>query len=377
MLAFLVLAAIQPAHAAPTNLLQNPGFEKSLADHSWMPAGWDTSRAGLSSVFFGRDTLSPHGGSYSVSVANASAIYPLSHNWAQAVLVGREAWGKDLVFSVWTRTLGLEGRAFIKLDAYRDTVSKMSRTWNVSREAAGRRLGIAAIDDPILNLGWKREFFSEPETDWVLRQVRVYIAPSTNVVFVRCGLIGTGQLMLDDASLTLETAKPSEVPALNTNLLLDPGFEGNGNEWEMSLPPYADMKAEVDRNVARSGQGSMLLSSPPVGMVQARAGVSQVFNERGLSGKRVKLSSYIKCDSLGTSAYLSIFCHGINGVVQNVSPQTFSGTTDWSLASVEIDVPPQTYAVWAWLNYMAPTRGYVHFDDASFTVIESPAASKP
>ena len=207
-----------PAQAAP-NLLKNAGFEQPLEGHPWMPAVWDTSISGLSSVFFGRDTLSPHGGEYSISVANVSASLPMAHNWSQTLLVGSEAWNKELVFTVWTRNVGLEGRAYILLQAYRDTITKMARTWKVERDEAATRLGIHKVDDPLLDFGWERQYFSETETGWVRRQVRVFVAPSTNVVFVRMGITGTGQVAFDDASLTLEPATSKGPIATNTNLL--------------------------------------------------------------------------------------------------------------------------------------------------------------
>lgn len=377
---FAVIALALPAagNASPANLLKNPGFEESLGDHPWMPSGWDTSRAGFSSVFFGRDTLEPHSGGYSVSLANASGLYPLAPNWSQALMVDHSMWGKDLVFSAWTRTAGLEGRAYIKLEAYRDTISKMSKIWKVTREAAGRRLEITSINDPILNLGWAREFFTDYESGWVRREVRVFVPPTVDMVFVRCGLIGTGQVMLDDVSLTLETARPPSAPPLNANLLIDPSFEGNGNGWEYSLPPYPEMRAERDSTVAHAGKASMLMLSPTSGMVQARAGVSQVLNDRGLAGKHLRLTGFIKCDSLHSSAYTAIYCQTLSGVVQNVSTQIYSGTTDWLPSTVEIDVPRDSYAVWAWFSYTAPTIGQVRFDDASLVVIGDAAAdSKP
>src|SRR6185295_18646470 len=98
------------------------------------PAGWDTSRADLQTVFFGRDTFAVHGGRYAISVASASALYPMAHNWSQMLIVDPQWWGKDLVFSIWTRSMGVEGRAYIKLDAYQDTLSKMARIWKVSRD---------------------------------------------------------------------------------------------------------------------------------------------------------------------------------------------------------------------------------------------------
>jgi hypothetical protein len=376
VLVCLAVAAVG-AQAAPANLLHNPGFEESLPDHPWMPAGWDTSRAGLSSVFFGRDTLLAHSGSYSVSVANASALYPLAHNWSQSLQVGPELWGKDLVFSVWTRTMGLEGRAYIKAEVYRDTIGKMAAIWNTDRASAGKRLMLPPIDDPILDLGWRRVFFSDPETEWVRREVRVHVAPSVNMAHVRLGLLGTGQLMVDDASLTVEPARPPAEAPVNTNLLADPGFEGDGNSWEYSLPPYADMRADRDTVVKRTGNVSLAMTSPPVAMVAGKAGVSQVLDARPLAGKRIRLTGYIKCDSLQNSAFLKLYSHGIGGIQENVSVWTCSGTQDWHEADVELDVPNDAYEVWAWFSYTAPTRGRVWFDDASLVVTGKATAVKP
>ena len=359
------------AHA---NLLVNPGFEEGIKDHPWMPAGWDTSRAELQTVFFGRDTFAAHGGRYAISVASASALYPMAHNWSQMLIVDQEWWGKDLVFSVWTRSVGVEGRAYIKLDAYQDTLSKMARIWKVTRDDAAERLHIKAISDPIIDLAWKREFFTEPETDWVRREVRVYLPPTTNVIFVRCGVIGTGQLLLDDASLTLDAPLPAPGLALKSNLLVDPGFEGDGGDWEYSLPPYPDMRAERDSTVAHSGRHSLRMTSPRSAMVQGKTGVCQVVCNRNLGGKRLRFSGYIKTDSLKSSTFLKLHCHSITGERQAVSTEIITGTTDWVPTSVEIDAPLDTYSIWAWFMYIAPTPGKVYFDDARLEVVEAGGA---
>ena len=210
----LLAIAAAAAHAAPAptgELLENPGFETPLEGHPWMPAGWDTSLTALPTVFFGRDTLLAHGGLHAVSVANTSALVPTWHNWNQAVIVGPELWGKDVVLSVWTRSNGLQGRAYIMLQAYRDTIGKMAKTWGLPRDPAGKRLGINKVDDPILNLGWKRSYFSEPETDWVRREVRVFVPPTVNMLYARCGPVGPGQAIFDAASLTKVVATTSAV----------------------------------------------------------------------------------------------------------------------------------------------------------------------
>jgi hypothetical protein len=379
-LVFVALAACMlgapraEARFVSKNLLKNPGFEQPLPDHEWMPAGWDTSISGLPTVFFGRDTLLALKGSYSVSLANLSVLFPMGHNWSQALLVdstavGRKMWGKDLVFSVWTRSIGIEGRAYILLQAYRDTISKMSLIWGVDRDAAQRRLNIKAVDDPLIDLGWKRQFFTANQTEWVRREVRVYCPPSVNVVFVRLGLQGTGQVMFDEASLTVEDPLPAKAPGPGENLLAEPGFEADGAGWEFSMPAYRGMRIDVDSTVAHTGKHAVRCESGEGEYVIARSGACQVICNRALQGKRLRLTAWCKTDSLKGTAYTKIYCHTLGGMRQVPQGQQFGATTDWTQTTLEMDVPSDTYAIWAWCAWDAPVPGLVWWDDASLEVI--------
>ena len=290
-------AAATPAgqsSSASKNLLLNPGFEKGLSDHLWMPAAWDTFQSGLNTVFFGRDTLLRHSGRYSVSIANLSSYVPMFHNWSQSLVVGRELWGKDVVFTVWTHSDGLQGRAYVLLQAYRDTITKMSKIWKIDRESARERLRILKSDDPLVTLGWSRDYFSAPETDWVKREVRIFVPPSANVVVVRCGIFGVGQVTFDDASLVAQAARTPEAMPLQTNLFKDPGFEGSGDDWEYSMPPYEGLEIARDSTVAHSGRASIRMDGGVTGPVQVRTGVCQSVANRGLVGKRLRLSGWVE-----------------------------------------------------------------------------------
>jgi hypothetical protein len=373
-LAALVSLAPGIAGAAPKNLLLNPGFEDRLEGHPWMPAGWDTSVSGLPTTFFGCDTFLARSGKFVANVANISTVLPMAHNWSQSLVIGREAWGKDLLLTVWTRSNGVEGRAYVLLQAYRDTLSKMAKTWKVPRDEAGSRLGINKVDDPLVDFGWKREVFTDPETDWVRRELRVYCPPGVNMVFVRCGVLGTGQLLIDDASLTIEQAKaPAPIP-VGVNLLADGGFEGNWASWEIGVPPYGGLNVERDTTEAHSGTNSVLFEFRPDRNIPAaplvtRIGVCQVVSNRALAGKRVKLSAWVKTDSLKSVAYLKLFAHGQYGTIQGIASEQASGTTPWRLTTQTLDLPPGTYQVWAWCQYDGPVRGRVHFDDVSLEVV--------
>ena len=361
---------VAPAIAAtPRNLLVNPGFENPMTGHPWMPAAWDTALSAMSTVFYSRDTVAAHSGRYAASVANVSTLLPLWHNWSQTLVVGPEVWNKDVVFSAWTRSNGVSGRGYILLQAYRDTTGKMARVWGVPRDTALRRLGILMMNDPFVYLGAKREYFSDPETEWVRREVRVFVPPSTNLIIVRGGLFGTGQVFFDDASLTVEPARPPAELPVGVNLLQDPDFEGDGDGWEYSMPPYDEMRCERDTTVVHSGKASVRFTGGLMGMVKTRAGVAQVVGNRSLAGKRVRLTGWVKCDSLMSQAYIKIYCTTLARDEDISAPKLIGNTTPWTKLEMEMDVPKDAYQVWAWLLYNAPAEGRVYFDNASFEVL--------
>lgn len=378
--ALALAATLAPgvAHAAPPkSLLLNGDFERTLAGHPWMPAGWDTSTADLPTVFFGRDTFLVHGGRWAVNVANTSVAFPMWHNWNQTLLVGKEAWGKTATLKVWTRSNGVEGRAYILLQAYSDTASKMGRIWGVDHDEALRRLGIGKIDDPFLDLAWKRVSFDDALTDWVEREAKIFIPPGTNVVFVRCGLVGIGQVLFDDASLVLSPATPPAKIAKGQNLFADPGFEDGGLVWDLSLPPYEGSKVVIDTTIVHTGRKSVRLENFWDGLVETRIGVAQPFDARPLRGQRVRLSGWFKGDSLIGIAYVKIFAQGLKSrVTQSPGAELLSNTWDWQELSIELNIPDDAVLVWAHLQAQAPSRGTVWIDDAKFEVL-GPAPPPP
>lgn len=383
----LGLIAAAPAEAqrgassASRNLIENPGFELGRPGHDWLPAGWDTSQAGLSTVFFGRDSFLVHSGRYVVNLANTSTVFPMAHNWNQTIAVGPSAWGKVARLRVWTRCNGLQGRAYIMVQAYRDTLTRLAMDWKVDREEARRRVGINKVDDPAMDLGWSRTQFDDPLTGWIEREASVFVPPLTNVLFVRAGMFGTGQLLVDDASLTLEAAPAPRPVAAGVNLLADPSFEaGSALAWEQVVPPYEGARIDVDSTVARTGRRSVRLSNMFDGLVQTRMGVCQPFG-RELSGKRVKLGAWFRGDSLKGTAYVKCWAQSPrNGTTSSPGRDLLSGTFDWTYIESEYDVPQGTDIVWAWYLLNAPAEGTLWIDDATFEVVAAPGtrpASSP
>jgi hypothetical protein len=248
--------------------------------------------------------------------------------------------------------------------------------WGLVREVARQRLEINRVDDPLIDFGWERVAFSEPETEWVRRDIRMFIAPTTNVLFVRAGINGTGQVMFDDATLTIEPAKPAGPPPLMTNLLADPSFEGGGDEWEFSIPPFEGMHVGVVRGIARTGDRSVGIWGGLSSVVQARAGACQVIPARNLQGMRVRLTSYVRTDSLKGLAYIKLYANTLHGVEHPPTPQQFSVNNEWAKTSMEMDVPKDTYSLWAWSVLNAPAPGKAYFDDMELVVL-GPATGAP
>lgn len=360
-----LLAAPAARAADGENLLRNPSAEEGTLVS---PAAWDTTLSDLPTVRFAWDGQTAHSGSRSLYVINTSDLIPLWHNWSQTLLGANDLGGKELTLRAWVKTRAVTGKAYLLLQAYRDTVLIEAAKAAVPRLEMRPRMGIKPADDPQLELGWARKQISGDHPEWTPIEARLYIPPSTNVVIVRGGLLGIGEAWFDDFSLTAAPARPERPFPLGKNLLVDPGFEGNLDDWDFSMPPVEGLRIHVDA-VAHSGLQSCLIESQRRWRMEIWSHVFQVFNTRALSGKRVRLSGWYKSEDLkNTFACFSVSATGMYGTFAPVVSNAWSGTNDWTFASYEIDIPPDTYTVWvrAVLNTGA---GKVWFDDLRFEVL--------
>jgi hypothetical protein len=144
------------------------------------------------------------------------------------------------------------------------------------------------------------------------------------------------------------------------------------------MPPYAGLRIDRDTTLAHSGKACIRFTSSKEGFFQSRAGVCQVLG-RGLAGKRMRLSAWVKTDSLkGGQASVRIYANSLSlGMLQSEPSRSFDLTNDWSPVSIEMDVPPDAAEVWAWLAYTVPATGAVYFDDASLEVLGPASATAP
>jgi hypothetical protein len=359
-------AAAQGKGRAAVNLLGNPGFDEGGL---FSPTDWDTTVAGVPTVLFFWDAETRRGGGRSASLINAGDALPVWHNWNQMLLHAGRFAGRDLELTVWVRSAQMEGggRGYVMLQAYRDTVMNLARDEGITRDQARQKMGFKFADDPQLELGWARQYFSAEHAEWTPKTVRLHIPPTTNLVIVRLGIYGPGQVWFDDAQLA--SLPPARTPLpVGRNLLANEGFERPLDDWEFSMPPTAGATIVTDTTVARSGSASLLLFSPTKPPFQTYMNACQVFNARDLAGKRVRLSGWAKLEDLIDSAYLSVFSTGLYGVDGSLAGDALTGTKDWTFYTVDFDVPKDTYTVWARAGFQAGP-GKVWWDDLKFEVL--------
>ncbi len=358
-------ADAQSANAQSSTRFRNPGFEDGGL---FNPTDWDTTVAGVPTVLFYWDPDVKHGGARSASVVNAGDAIPVWHNWNQMIPKAGDLVGKDLELTIWVKSAQMSGgRGYVMLQAYRDTIMNRALELGVARDVARQQMGYKFADDPQLELGWARQYFSADIEEWTQKKVRLYIPPTTDLVIIRLGIFGAGQVWFDDAQLAVRPAATTPLP-LGKNLLANPGFESALDAWEFSMPPTPQASITRDSTTVHSGRWSAKFQAPVRAAFQTYMNVCQVWNARNLSGRRVRLSGWGKVDGLTDSAYLSVFSTGLYGVDATLAGDAFTGTRDWSFYSVEFDVPKDTYTVWARAGVQA-SPGTTWWDDLKFEVL--------
>ncbi|HEV8479340.1 MAG TPA: hypothetical protein VGR66_00985, partial [Candidatus Eisenbacteria bacterium] len=203
----ILLAA--PAAAAPlgTNLLANPSVEEGTL---LSPTGWDSSITQVPTARFGWDQAEAHDGKRSLYIINTGNVIPVWFNWSQTLAGVNHLGGKELTLRAWVKTRNLSGKAYLLLQAYRDTVLIESMKQGVPRLRMRDLMHIKPADDPQLEMGWARKQISGNHDDWTPLEVKVFVPPSTNMVFVRGGIFGVGEVWFDDFSLTAGPATPEK-----------------------------------------------------------------------------------------------------------------------------------------------------------------------
>jgi hypothetical protein len=162
---------------------------------------------------------------------------------------------------------------------------------------------------------------------------------------------GTGEIPPD----TLKEAPVMDLPP-------EPAVTG----WARGGPAF---RVGADRVVAHSGASS--------GHITARSAspdgigvLSQAVRADNYRGKRVRFSAYVRTrDVSGTGAGLWMRVDGNGGTLafDNMMTRPVRGTTDWTIASVVLDVPGEAEGIT--FGLLLVSAGEAWIDDASLEVV--------
>jgi hypothetical protein len=104
--------------------------------------------------------------------------------------------------------------------------------------------------------------------------------------------------------------------------------------------------------------------------------LSQLIRVDNYRGKRVRFSAYVKTRAVeGTGAGLWMRIDGDGGLLQfdNMQSRRITGTADWRLVSVVLDVPNNAAGIA--IGLLLSGSGEAWIDDASFDVVGSDVPS--
>ena len=358
-------AAAQSAHT-PLNLLRNPSVEDGVL---FTPTGWETTAVGLPTIRFGWDTETARTGERSLYLYNTSDAVPVWHNWHQYLTDVSGLVGKDVVFRGWTKTRQITGLGYLLVQAYSDTITVESVRTGVDRGTMRERMGIQPADDPQSERGWARAYFDDELAEWTPFEVRLFVPPTTNLIIARAGIFGVVEIWFDDLELIAEPAAAEAPLPVGKNLLANAGFEDGLRDWDFSLAPIDGLRVHAVSD-AHSGERAGMIDSQGRPPVEITSSIFQVLNTRQLSGKRVRLSGWMKVEKLENStAFLRLWGNGVYGDFRPPVSKGISGTTDWTHMSVETALPEGTTQLWVQAGF-STHYGAVYVDDLSLEILE-------
>jgi C-terminal processing protease CtpA/Prc len=176
---------------------------------------------------------------------------------------------------------------------------------------------------------------------------------------------GTGEIPLD-TPLDTPSDTPSEASS-NAPMAQQPE-EPAVTGW-ISGGAVGAFRAGADRSVAHGGSASGHISIRP-GSTGAFGTFSQLVRADNYRGKRVRYSAYVRTrDASGPGAGLWMRIDGNGGSLafDNMMTRPITGTTDWMMASVVLDVPDEATGIAFGLLLGSPGDAWI--DDASLEVV--------
>jgi hypothetical protein len=154
------------------------------------------------------------------------------------------------------------------------------------------------------------------------------------------------------------------------------GFEDGTSHWDLVGTRPQDYQIGTDGNVAHSGAAGGYIRST----TEIAAGFGtllQTFAADQYRGQRLRMSAYIKTDSVSKGAGVLMRVDGANKMlaISNMQDRPIKGTTDWAKYDVVLDIPEDSVdiAFGAWIE----ETGQISFDDFHFEVAGSDVPVTP
>ncbi|NCQ28947.1 MAG: hypothetical protein GW802_16195 [Armatimonadetes bacterium] len=350
LIAFCCCAVAEEA-APPRNYLQDPGFETGAA--VWQKVFPEDQAA---TVALALDRQVKRSGEGSVSVADTAGKVWAFHNWTQHL--------EEFPKGKWA-----ELSAWVKPEDVRYSAQLALQCWD---GAAKKTVGWASTADreKIRGTG-----------DWERHAVRLFVPPTTTMMWVRLGLTGAGKVWFDDVAVT---AADGPLPLASLQIapggdaLLNGGFEeqhpGLLTHWIPYTPQSQGNKVELTRDAM------IFHSGKAAARIMNRDWMNRELNHWGQMvapapiGRRVRLEGWVKTQSVEGEVGFLVQCfdgpmHALPRLLAEVSSlqtQKPQGDTDWTKVSTGLSVPPGTMQLWVRAFLKGP--GTAWFDDVQLVV---------
>ena len=207
-------------------------------------------------------------------------------------------------------------------------------------------------------------------TDW--QKYEIVLDVPENSVNIAFGILlaGKGQVWLDGIQFEVvgqdvPTTDLGASPKQPRNLDFKQGTTG----WFLTCSRPQNYEEGIDRNVKRSGEASAYLKtkfSEPC----EYGGLMQMFDADDYRSKRVRLSGYIKSESVEPWAGLWMRVDGPNGKMlsfDNMQDRPIVGTGDWQKCEIVLQVPENSDQIA--IGIVLVRKGQVWLDELKFEIV--------
>ena len=145
--------------------------------------------------------------------------------------------------------------------------------------------------------------------------------------------------------------------------------------WYVYDEPTGTYESDVDRTVSRSGKASGRLRSVPA-QTNGFGALGQRFSGELYRGKRVRFSAFVRTDTVGNAAGISlrIDTQGADGktppplIYSTIDQQPLRAQTEWTPLALVVDVPAD--AVQVAIALLLRGGGAAWIDDVKLDVVD-------